>query len=1199
MLLSVFVLAAGLGVSKAQVSIAQKPLFLTSSVDPNVMFVLDDSGSMHWESTPDEYVLPYFMFSRIPGLYGEPVSSSYTNYTASVRYNSGNADERATARALRSSTVNKSYYDPSITYRPWVRADGTLFPNANPVAAPHHPLRIGLGVRNLTVNTTENAIWVHRTAAGAAFCSISCTETAAVNSLTYYPAVYFRYTGGALWDGNNYAQVNVVATTTTYTGDGRANRSDCAQAVTATCTYDEEIQNFANWYTYYRSRMLASQASIGRAFSTQPPSMRVGFGAINKGVTSIDGTNTGTVINGVRPFNGADRTAFYDRLYNSIWTPAGTPLRKALDDVGQYYSRTDNRGPWGQVPGTNNTTAHLTCRQSYTILMTDGYWNGPDVPTVAARANVDGSAGATITGPNSQTFTYAPATPFTDLHANTLADVAMYYWNRDLRTDLDNRIPRSDRNPAFWQHMVTYGVGLGVTGSVPPATAFAAIGAVPAVNVNWPNPTLGNSQKLDDLLHAAVNSRGGFFSAADPDTFATELSKVLQDIVARVAASGTAAATSSAVLQSDTLLYTASFRSTDWSGTLVAREVSVVDGTPGALKWDAEQILNSRLPSTRKIFTSKADGTRVALDYAALSATQQAAMDVNPVGAAATTATGTDRIAWLQGTEHVGLRSRVEAGVTRRIGDLVSSDPQFMFKRDFGNSLLGGAEGSAYISFRSTPTYLARPDVLFVGSNGGMLHAFHAGTPFVSGTPSVIDPDGGKELFAYVPSELLLPGATGAHAQINQLMRPDYARRPYVDGSPALADAYVGGAWKSVVVGSMGAGGRTVFALDVTDPENFDASKVMWEFRYANSSCIADPAVGSPTGSSACREIGYGVTKPKIARMRDGSWVAIFGNGYNSSSHTAKLFVVDLQTGRLKYLIDTGVGAVGMPNGLAAAETTDWPASDLKLSTVYAGDLRGNLWRFNFGNTTPTFTRLFIATDSGGTMQPITARPSLALNPSNPAKIVVLIGTGSFFRVGDDSTASPQVQTMYGVYDTVTPVLGTLRGDLLVQTISSNPTDVTVGAKVYPIGSLRFITPNAYDPSKKGWLIDLPASGERVISEPTFPSGAVQTRIRFSTLIPSDDPCSIGRTGFVMDFDLLTGGRITNSVFDFTGDGVFDGSDKVGGVSVSGIGGTTGERITVIRKADRAVDFLYGGGKVGDSAGAGGPVGRQSWRQLR
>ncbi|MEZ5665654.1 MAG: hypothetical protein R3E94_19315, partial [Burkholderiaceae bacterium] len=608
------------GPLRAQVSVAQTPLFLSSSADPNIMFILDDSGSMHWEATPDEYVLPYFVFRRVSGMYGD---GDYANYVASTRYGASNSDERTTARALRSPAVNRSYYNPAVTYRPWSRADGSSFPNASPTAAPHHPIRTGLGSRNLTVNTTESAIWVYRTSSGAAYCVGSCAST----SQTHYPAVYFRHNGGAIWDASNYTQVNIIASTSSYSGDGRASRTD-AGCSGGTCSYAAEIQNFANWYTYYRSRMLAAQAGIGHAFSTQPEEMRVGFGSINKGSTTVDGrSGTSTIVDGVRPFAGSDRTGFFDSLYNGVWPPANTPLRKALDDAGQYFSRSDNRGPWGAVPGTDNSTNHLTCRQSYTILMTDGYWNSSAASTSGAQANVDGSTGSTITGPDGQSYRYSPSTPFTDSHSDTLADIAMYYWNRDLRPTLANRVPNSTQNPAFWQHMVTYGIGLGVNGSINPSTAFNAITASPSPTINWPDPSSSNPAKIDDLLHAAVNSRGGFFSAADPDTFATELTNVLRSIVARVTAAGTAAAASSALLQSDSKLYNATFRSNDWSGTLVARDLDPDTGEPETgLAWDAEQLLGARDPGSREIFTSTEAGTAVALDYANLGSAQQSAL---------------------------------------------------------------------------------------------------------------------------------------------------------------------------------------------------------------------------------------------------------------------------------------------------------------------------------------------------------------------------------------------------------------------------------------------------------------------------------------------------------------------------------------------------------------------------------------------
>lgn len=1192
-------LAAGL--SHAQVNIAQTPLFLTSSAEPNIMFILDDSGSMHWEITPDEmgsgdqYMM--YMYPRAAGNYG---LADYANNVPSFRSETSQttiAAERGTAAALRSFHVNKSYYNPATTYRPWAKPAGMAitatpavttsadsFPNASPTAAPNNPIR-NTGVRNLTVDNTQEATWRYCSALNP---RSGCASTTATR--TFFPATYFHFTGAVdanILNRDNYQRVEIRSTIPTYVGHGRGNRTDCANAAAATCTYAEEIQNFANWYTYYRSRMLASQAGIGTAFSSQPEEMRVGFGSINQGSTSVDGVATRTIKRGVRPFSGANRNGFFSELYLGDWPASGTPLRRALDDAGQYFSRTDNRGPWGAVPGENNTTNQLTCRQSFSILMTDGYWTNDtasQASTAQARANLDGANGTTITGPALtpggpvQSYTYNAATPFTDAHSNTLADVAMYYWSRDLRPDLENRVPASGFNPAFWQHMVTYGVGLGVTGSVNPNTAFAAITTSPPPTITWPDPAASNPAKIDDLLHAAVNSRGGFFSASDPNTFASELSSVLDSIVARTTAAGTAAAASSAVLQSDSLLYNASFRSSDWSGNLEARELDPVTGEPGALAWNAEVLLASRSidpadSNRRKLFTRTEGGSAVELLFPNLGLAQRTALAVNPPGAPATSATATDRVAWLRGGSPAGLRNRTVEGTLRRIGDLIGSDPQYMARRDFGYSLLPGAEGADYRLFRNSTAYRNRPDVLLVGSNGGFLHGFHART--------------GAELFAYMPSELLLPRGSDSHAQVNELMRPDYTHRYYVDGTAAVGDAYIGGTWRTMVVGTMGTGGRTVFALDVTNPANFGAASVRWEFTHP--------------------DLGFGVTKPKIVRLDDGRWAAVFGNGVNSATHRPRLFVVNLANGSLIHNIalgGAGDGSLSDPNGLSPVETTDWPANDLSLANAYAGDLHGNVWRVNFRTATPTVTRLFRAVDtaSPARRQPITARPRIALKPESSDEIVVMFGTGSFFRVGDDTVVNPQVQSLYGIFDGAAPAATiATRGNLLTQSITSNGSSVTINGTTYPPGSLRFVTENDLTASNRGWVLNLPAPGERVISEGTFPSGADQDRIRFTTLIPDDDPCRSGRNGFLMDISLLSGGRYSAPVFDLSGDGAFDGGDNVGGNPVSGIGGPTGETLTSIRDPNRDIDNLYSGDgrKIGAGRNTAGPVGRQSWRQLR
>jgi type IV pilus assembly protein PilY1 len=219
----------------------------------------------------------------------------------------------------------------------------------------------------------------------------------------------------------------------------------------------------------------------------------------------------------------------------------------------------------------------------------------------------------------------------------------------------------------------------------------------------------------------------------------------------------------------------------------------------------------------------------------------------------------------------------------------------------------------------------------------------------------------------------------------------------------------------------------------------------------------------------------------------------------------------------------------------------------------------------------------------------------------------VTFGTGSFSREGDDSTASAaRVQTLYGLFDTaVVSPTAAVRTDLQVQTVTSNTSPVTLGTTpnetTYPAGDLRFVSQNPISTSQRGWRIDLPVSGERVTSEATFPSGAIRNRVRFTTLVPDSDPCGAGRRGFVMDISLATGARFDTAIFDLSGDRLFNSGDMVGGANVSGVGGSTGERLTVIRSSDANLDNLYGGDgkKLTSSLNTSGVSGRQSWRQLR
>ncbi|WP_460805701.1 pilus assembly protein [Microbulbifer agarilyticus] len=1131
--LAAAILSLGVSHSAMSVDMAQSPLFLSTGAPPNVMFILDDSGSMHYEITPESYrEEARYIFPRADGIYG---SSDAANQVPSV-------DDDDSFNALtRSPQFNKSYYDPSVTYRPWVKHDGSLYPNASSTCAWHNPENTGTcpgdgesvtaTARDLTVNNGRynGNQWRTRTV----------NESGTVNwgwsneGKTFWPATYFWYNGGGRWDTANYTKIEIKSGVT-YANHDRSKRTDC---INGSCSYEQEIQNYANWYTYYRSRMLAARAGIGRAFVEQGQDLRVGFGAINQAATDVDGVNTNTILNGVRAFSDTNRENFFDTLYTRDVPFAGTPLRQALDSAGQYFSRTDNRGPWGNEPGTDNGTDlpanHLACRASYTILMTDGYWNGTADYTDGAEDNVDNTNGSQITGPDSQSYTYSAVSPFKDTHSKTLADVAMYYWKNDLRTDLDNQVPVKDDtiDPAFWQHMVTFGVAFGVEGSVNKDEAFAAIDS--GATITWPNPNT-DAAKVDDLLHASVNGRGGFFSAADPQAFAEDLSSVLENIVGRTDGSASSVATNSTRLGTDTVIYQARFNSTDWSGEIRALNLNS-DGSVGTTKWQTE---NDDFASAalRDVYTH--NGTAgVDFIWANLTTAQQDALKDGE-----TDAEGQARLSWVRGANVTGLRER-----NSLLGDIVNSSPVFAGDQKYNFSNLSEVLGGlAYDTYHSSQKDNRR-QVIYVGANDGMLHAFDAST--------------GEELFAYIPS--------GVYDQLANMSETDYGSttNPHtysMDGKLFVGDAFVNGAWKNILVGSLGAGGRGIFALDVTNPDGFDASDILFELTDADF-----PGIGNITG------------EPLIAPTGDG-WKLIFGNGYNSENDRARLFAVDLENP----LTETQVIEVNDAgdNGLAGPALI--ANADGEVITAYAGDLLGNMWKFDLsannasnwdvalssgGINVPLFTAL----DSSGNPQPITSTPTLGLNGEMNNAIMVYFGTGQYMA-STDNTVGTVVNTFYAIADEDTQVTG--RDQLFQKSISTEADGV------------REVAGNAdtsFWETKKGWYLDLSygggVTGERVISKPLL----VYDRLLFPTTITSTDPCSFGGSGWLMEL-VAVGDR-------YEGHSIF-GED---GVEVDYAVISYSEIIRSGEKAYLPTSNIRGDVVVPEGGFPIDAVGRMSWRQLR
>lgn len=1155
-LLTASLIAFQLSQPAAATDLADVPMAVKNSVAPNIMFTLDDSGSMMFEISPDDHIHTgcgvgvVYMFPRADEVYG---SSDYTS--CSVRFN---ADNRY-ARFFRTAQYNKQYYNPSVRYLPWSNSDGSLMANATPTAAPHNPANSGAGTRNLTVDGSATVTWLND----------SGTRSEATR--TFYPATYFRYIGSTALNGpedpnnlqSNFELVEIKSANAPF--PKAATRTDCAGA---TCTYSEEIQNFANWYTYYRSRILSARAGIGRAFTKVGETARVGFGAINKDDGTIDGISVGTVISGVRLFNATNRSSFYTSLYTHPIPAQGTPLRRALDDVGQYFSSSSDQGPWGDSPGAGGGTIK-ECRASYNVLMTDGYWNGDGAETSDATENVDNTAGPTITGPDSQSFAYAPGNPFSDNYSDTLADVAMHYWNRDLLSGVANRVPTNDKDPAFWQHLVNFTVGLGVFGTVSQSDISSALTANPAT-IAWPDPTSSEPAKVDDLAHAAVNSRGGYFSAADPEAFAQALGDTLDDIAARTGSAAAVAVVNANVTAGDNASFASSYNSGNWTGDLASFPINLTSGLPeSTATWTAQAQLDSRTPASR--FIVSYNGTDAGIQFqptgattaTKLSAAQQARLRTPSAtdGAAVVRYLRGDRSGELSGT----YRTRAHI-----LGDIVNAEP-VVLREPFASYADRG-----YSTFKTANA--SRTRMVFQGANDGMLHAFRADT--------------GAESWAYIPNRLIAEPASGTTSNLNILTRKDgFAHKYFVDGTPVVGDVdfqnTAGGRgsdpWATILVGGLGKGGRGYYALNVTSPvatsESNARDKVLWEFP------------NSGTDSTVAANVGYSFGKPIIVKTEAEGWVVLVTSGYNNGADTGGdgegyLFVLNARTGELIRAISTGVGSSASPSGLAQisayVENSD---VDNTVEYVYGGDLEGNLWRFNLkGNSSGSWSVARFATlvDGSGNPQPITTAPELGnILVAGQPKRLVFAGTGQYLGDSDvpgsasSNAHASQTQTMYALLDDLTNELTPLRSSLRQRVIatSADGQSRTLSGTNSPVD---------YSTSK-GWYMDLPTSGERVVTDPAL----AFTTLVFTTNIPNSDPCTPGGSSWIMAVNYQDGTVPENqtTIGSFLGDAL---SSRPVLIKLP-----SGKVVALIRKSDARTL-----GKEVPVPGTGSTTKRVSWREV-
>jgi len=571
-------------------------------------------------------------------------------------------------------------------------------------------------------------------------------------------------------------------------------------------------------------------------------------------------------------------------------------------------------------------------------------------------------------------------------------------------------------------------------------------------------------------------------------------------------------------------IYQAQFDPAAWSGDLAAYSATAdTDGvvTIGtAPTWKAALDLNAKAAATtpgggsRNIVIGKAVATSSAtatnFTWGSIDADVKAALLLKPYGTSTDVdAVGQARLAYLRGDRAneapLGLLMRKRAGV---LGDVVNSAVAF------SGAPSQQISDPAYAAFYTAN--LSRKHALFVGANDGMLHAFDPDHGNVNGNP------GGDELFAYIPSWMV--------PKLGALTSPSYVHQSYVDAGPAVAEAKVGAGWKTVLVGGTGGGGQGVYALDVSDPNAFSASSVMWEFKDSD-----DADMGNVIGKPQILKLRTNASSDSVAVYKYFAVVASGVNNYANDGHysstgSSAIFLLDLSkpagdawTVNSNYfkisfqtpLSTVASGMVGFTARLGAADA---------VSAIYAGELQGNLWKLDFTQATAGTADwnlaklsyfkdgsnplpMYISKDSAGNRQPIVMEPALVYGANR--SIIVSFGTGKFLELSDNVTSGALQQSVYAILDNNSTTLDMPtgaasaiagRGRLIPGVVSGD----TVAVGAFTLG--RSLVDS--DPSgvRSGWYFDFGAAGERQISNFAVEFG----QLVFGSVIPAVNSCDNG-----------------------------------------------------------------------------------------
>ncbi|MES2771533.1 MAG: PilC/PilY family type IV pilus protein [Pseudomonadota bacterium] len=981
------------------------------------------------------------------------------------------------------------------------------------------PLNNGSAPNNYVINVTAGG-------------GVAVSTTTLSGGVSRYIPVSTSAFSGSVLTQLLFSRVNLSSAQTYPYYPGRG---DCVMTA-GVCTGDEEMTNFANWYSYYRSRMQAMKAGVSQAFTSLTSDYRLGFTTIHN--TSFAATSSADYVP-IQDLSNSQKQTWYNTLFSQN-PSGGTPLRIALSAVGEMFSGKASYDP-----------VQYSCQQNYSIMTTDGYWNDSANSLLLSIGNQDNVSASEANGGNYCTRSNGcfDGNLSGGTAAPSLADVALYYYARDLRPATSSQIsgapdnpwtanvPTSSKDPNPEQHMTTFTIGLGVDGQMnyradyETAVCGGSLGAngesscdfakikQAATNCewtngangtngnavcNWPLPVADSDSTVDDLWHAAVNGHGKYFSVGAPDALAAGLKEVLNTMQVRTGSASASATSNAIVAPGDNDIFQATFTSGYWDGEVIAKKIDPASGEVlSAVSWLATNQLDNRVDDaqdSRTIYTLDVQSDQMALKplrWSALTADEQAwlankcrANSVLSQCASLSAAqkehaeNGENMLNYLRGqqlmeTPYDALGNSVYRPRRHVLGDIANAKPMYL------RAPRWYYQDSGYAEFKAANA--TRTAMLYVAANDGMLHAFKANS----------EEDAGAELWAYAPRQVL-PNlwklADNAYANHHQY---------FVDGSPELGDVQINGVWRTILVGGLNKGGRGFYALDVSNPEQPQA---LWEICADSALC--------PVADS---DLGYTYGNPVITkRPSDGKWVVLVSSGYNNvnpGDGKGYLYVLDAANGQVLDKIGTAAGSTSTPSGLG--KITAWAEDgqvDNRALRVYAGDYLGNLWRIDLASK--NILKLAELTDRNGLAQAITAAPELGRCAG--MHDMVFVGTGSYLGLSDLS--SKQTQSLYAIKDSATPLAQVRNNKVLQRTLAPVTGSTVQGQGVTSISNAALTLDLT---GQNGWFIDFDQHlGERVNMSPQL---IRDTLLAFTNQPTNISACTTGGVSYKYQISACTG----------------------------------------------------------------------------